>query len=560
MEKQAELPIVYPRLFNEESWRDLLPEAVQRPLRRAAHDFFQFAVVGQEDKSERTPQLTADAFSRQLNAGCKDILGEKAISLSQAETDYGVLLMKLVSIPSGSGRDGLLRDLTLAREKLIRKEERAPATTAARSLAEKIGWRGVVGKLQPGSSDERLGAIEQSVLGRLGYGNLRSLFESQTETPQQILEKFVGKKMEEILGGEEPESAGEDGEVVLPEKLNLLENISSKLSRWLKQVDWKFVGRGSASMLAGVGLSELLGSASWVGGMLLGVNMLLRRVKGAEKVEEFIKSREAKYPKASERIMNRVVMGVAMGELKAAQAALKVIESPEAMFVGAGLIAGAGIRQVRGLVDAARPIVPTEAQAGQAEVGGAGGETGRGLPRLPPAEPTGPQHQGEGRLPGGETAVIPPEDLLPQPGDAELIAAQQAEAARQAAELQAATPVGLTGQELAGGTIWGNELDFAKQQGVYHVEPAANLLKGFARLVAQPQPPTEIGPSDTAYLVNRDVAEWAVKQLDILYRMDPSTMNSWQKALWEIGRGLRPAGWQDLQAVTEEYVRSTINH
>ncbi len=134
-------------------------------------------------------------------------------------------------------------------------------------------------------------------------------------------------------------------------------------------------------------------------------------------------------------------------------------------------------------------------------------------------------------------------------------AAQAAEAARQAAELNAATSAGISGADLSGGTIWGNELQFAKQLGVHHLEPAANLLKNFAKVLAQPQAPTAIGSTDTAYVINRDVAGWAVGQMDQLYRMDPSSMNAWQKGLWEIGRGLREANWQDLQAVTEEFVK-----
>lgn len=119
----------------------------------------------------------------------------------------------------------------------------------------------------------------------------------------------------------------------------------------------------------------------------------------------------------------------------------------------------------------------------------------------------------------------------------------------------AAAPVGITGGELAGGTIWGNELEFVKQLGVHHVEPVTNLLKNFSKVLAQAQPPTEIGPTDTAYVINRNVAGWAAGQADKLYGMDPSSMTSWQKALWEIGRGLREANWRDLQAVTEEFVR-----
>jgi hypothetical protein len=192
-----------------------------------------------------------------------------------------------------------------------------------------------------------------------------------------------------------------------------------------------------------------------------------------------------------------------------------------------------------------------------------GDESGRFIPRPePPIQPAAEA--------GGPPTLSPEaSELVNRAGE---VAAQEAGemadaaqgaadiAARQAAELQAATSVGLTGQELADGTIWGNELDFVNQQGVHHVEPATNLLKGFTELFAQSQPPTEIGPSDTAYMVNRDVAGWVVKQLDTLYMMEPSAMNPWQKALWEISRGLRAADWTDLQAVTEEYVRSTINH
>ncbi|HLD34720.1 MAG TPA: hypothetical protein VJB62_02555, partial [Patescibacteria group bacterium] len=134
-------------------------------------------------------------------------------------------------------------------------------------------------------------------------------------------------------------------------------------------------------------------------------------------------------------------------------------------------------------------------------------------------------------------------------------AAQAAEAAKHAAEASAATSVGMTGADLSGGTIWGNELQFARQLGAHHIEPATNLLKNFAKVLSQSQPPTAIGPTDTAYVINRDVAGWAVGQMDKLYQMDPSSMSAWQKGLWEIGRGLRQANWQDLQAVTEEFVK-----
>lgn len=189
------------------------------------------------------------------------------------------------------------------------------------------------------------------------------------------------------------------------------------------------------------------------------------------------------------------------------------------------------------------------------QVGGLSSEDGSvGAVIQPPAEigGTGAQPAPE-VVPGA--GVLPAEDLLPQPGDAEAIARQAAEAARQAALDTAATTVGITGQELDGGTIWGNELEFVKQLGIHHVEPVTNLLKNFSKVLAQAQPPTEIGPTDTAYVINRDVAGWAAGQADILYGMDPSSMTSWQKALWEIGRGLREANWRDLQAVTEEFVR-----
>lgn len=186
-------------------------------------------------------------------------------------------------------------------------------------------------------------------------------------------------------------------------------------------------------------------------------------------------------------------------------------------------------------------------------VGSAGTGDGEGFGDQPPvAQPVPEADQGNVLPPGGE---IPTENLLPQPGNAELLAQQAAEAARQAALDTAATTVGITGQELAGGTIWGNELEFVKQLGVHHVEPVTNLLKNFSKVLAQAQPPTEIGPTDTAYVINRDVAGWAAGQADKLYGMDPSSMTSWQKALWEIGRGLREANWRDLQAVTEEFVR-----
>lgn len=171
----------------------------------------------------------------------------------------------------------------------------------------------------------------------------------------------------------------------------------------------------------------------------------------------------------------------------------------------------------------------------------------------------------------GQAGGLPPVVLSPQAGDfvnrAGEVAAQEARemadaaqgaaeiVARHVAEAQAATSVGITGGELSGGTIWGNELEFVKQLGVHHVEPVTNLLKNFSKVLAQAQPPTEIGPTDTAYVINRDVAGWAAGQADKLYGMDPSSMTSWQKALWEIGRGLREANWRDLQAVTEEFVR-----
>lgn len=155
---------------------------------------------------------------------------------------------------------------------------------------------------------------------------------------------------------------------------------------------------------------------------------------------------------------------------------------------------------------------------------------------------------------GAETGGgSPPVDVT-----AAMKANQAAEAAHQASLDAAQTTHAVLGKDLAGGTVWGNELAFAKQLGVTHTQPVANFLKDTAKLLAQPQPFTKIGPASTEYVINRDVAAWAAKQLDTLYRMDPSAMTPWQKSLWEIGRGLRPVDWTDLQKVTDAYAQ--VNH
>ena len=131
-------------------------------------------------------------------------------------------------------------------------------------------------------------------------------------------------------------------------------------------------------------------------------------------------------------------------------------------------------------------------------------------------------------------------------------------AARQAAEASAATSVGITGSELAGGTVWGNELEFVQQlPNISHDAPVANALKNFAGIFAQPQAFTEIGPTDKAFLVNRDVAAWIAGRLDQVIGQDPNTLTGIQKTLWETGVvGIKP-GWEQLAEVIKAYVAAT---
>ena len=554
-----------PRLFQEESWRDLLPEAIHGPLRQAAQDFFQSAVSAPEEEIKdtlRKREAAGKKFYDQLNSDVLESLSNNPIVLSQLEADYGALLMRMVSTSSGTARDGVLRDITLAKTKLITKEERAPLTRGLRGLIQKAGGQWATGLLKPGSNEARLQTVEKAVLQRLGHRDLRSLFEAKEEKPQQVLEKFMGENQEAVLDTAIGATGDKDTEGV-SEREEQIRNLAERTRDWLKRVDWKFVGKGTASMLTGIGLSGLVRGASWMGGVLLGVNMLLRRVQGAEKVEGFIKSREAKYPKASERMASRVVMTVAMRELELFRLALKAVQSPEAFFVGAGLVAGPVVRQVATMIGA-RAIH---------QVGGGGEDGGGATGGLSPDE----RVSGAGVYPQSpdmtELRGQPPADVATaneavqqaaqQAEAAAQVAAEQvaaaaaqaAEAAKHAAEASAATSVGMTGADLSGGTIWGNELQFARQLGAHHIEPATNLLKNFAKVLSQSQPPTAIGPTDTAYVINRDVAGWAVGQMDKLYQMDPSSMSAWQKGLWEIGRGLRQANWQDLRAVTEEFVK-----
>ena len=324
--------VALPRLFQEESWRDFLPEAIHGPLRQAAQDFFQSAVSAPEEEIKdtlRKREAVGKFFYDQLNGDVLESLGDNPIVLSQPEADYGALLMRMASTSSGIARDGVLRDITLAKTKLITKEERSPLTRGLRGLLQKAGGQRATGLLQPGSDEVRLQTVEKAVLQRLGHQDLRSLFEAKEETPQQVLEKFTGESVREIFSteGVAEVSAGEE---------QIKRTFGDRILKWLKNVNWKFVGKGSAAMLGGIGLSELVRGASWMGGVLLGVNMLLRRVQGAEKVEGFIKSREEKYPKASELMASRVVMAVAMREIEVFRLVLKAVQSPEAIFVRAG--------------------------------------------------------------------------------------------------------------------------------------------------------------------------------------------------------------------------------
>lgn len=203
--------------------REVLPGSIQGPLHETANLFLNEAVstpdtavsaisgesplTDQEKKSlDREARQKRDedikGFYKQLDrdfgVAMETAEGEGAVTenLSQPERDYAALVLRLGSI-EGEERNDALREIAINQAQLVQKQERAPLTMAAQGWLRKLGLHRVAESMRPGSTRKRLQTVEAVIAQRMGYQDLRGMFEAKAETPQSLFERYMSNVPEE---------------------------------------------------------------------------------------------------------------------------------------------------------------------------------------------------------------------------------------------------------------------------------------------------------------------------------------------------------------------------
>lgn len=203
--------------------REVLPGSIQGPLHETANLFLNEAVstpdtavsaisgesplTDQEKKSlDREAKQKRDedikGFYKQLDrdfgVAMETAEGEGAVTenLSQPERDYAALVLRLGSI-EGEERNDALREIAINQAQLVQKQERAPLTMAAQGWLRKLGLHRVAESMRPGSTRKRLQTVEAVIAQRMGYQDLRGMFEAKAETPQSLFERYMSNVPED---------------------------------------------------------------------------------------------------------------------------------------------------------------------------------------------------------------------------------------------------------------------------------------------------------------------------------------------------------------------------
>ena len=203
--------------------REVLPGSIQGPLRETASLFLNEAVKtpdtsvsaisGESPLTDKEKKLadreakrkrdeSIKGFYRQLDrdfsAATETTEGEGVVveELSQPERDYAALVLRLGSVED-QDRDEALREIAINQAQLVQKKERAPLTTVAQGWLRRLGLHRVAESLRPGSTRKRLQTIEAVIAQRMGYQDLRGMFEAKAETPQSLFEQYMSNVPEE---------------------------------------------------------------------------------------------------------------------------------------------------------------------------------------------------------------------------------------------------------------------------------------------------------------------------------------------------------------------------
>lgn len=203
--------------------REMLPGSIQGPLREAASLFLNEAVktpdtaisaisgespltdqekrvADREAKRKRDENIRGfyKQLDRDFGVATEKTEGEGVVteSLSQPERDYAALVLRLGSV-EGEERNEALREIAINQAQLVQKRERAPLTVAAQGWLRKLGLHRVAESMRPGSTRQRLQNIEAVIAQRMGYQDLRGMFEAQAETPQSLFERYMSNVPEE---------------------------------------------------------------------------------------------------------------------------------------------------------------------------------------------------------------------------------------------------------------------------------------------------------------------------------------------------------------------------
>jgi hypothetical protein len=203
--------------------REMLPGSIQGPLREAASLFLNEAVStpdtavsaisGESPLTDKEKKLadreakrkrdeSIKGFYRQLDGDFSTAMetteGEGVVveELSQPERDYAALVLRLGSV-EGQERDEALREIAINQAQLVQKKERAPLTTAAQGWLRRLGLHRAAESLRPGSTRKRLQTIEAVIAQRMGYQDLRGMFEAEVAPPQSLFEQYMSNVPEE---------------------------------------------------------------------------------------------------------------------------------------------------------------------------------------------------------------------------------------------------------------------------------------------------------------------------------------------------------------------------
>jgi hypothetical protein len=204
--------------FHAGKIREWIPGTVQGPLHETAGLFLNEAVqvpeftVGaisgespltdQELRGKHVEALKQRNekivnFYRQLNKDFVDAMrktegeGVAIEDLSQAERDYGVVVLRLGSV-EGTEKDDALRETAINQAQLVQKREWAPLTTGAQEWLRRHGLYKQAELLRPGSTRRRVQTIEAVVARRMGYQDLREMVEAPAGEAPSVFERYVG--------------------------------------------------------------------------------------------------------------------------------------------------------------------------------------------------------------------------------------------------------------------------------------------------------------------------------------------------------------------------------